>query len=332
MSRSNSFLATRAASATAYPAGALLERPGAASASFNASPSAKERVAELSLRDSKLRTSWGSSNEAQQGLGAFNPICITSPFNDLVAAAAAGPAAAQSPTMSLREQSLSATGESGVTSPKAQQLRVSSEVRRPGLSTGSQSVTVLQSGKQSRIPLPPFLKRQSKRALLSQHQQQQHSEDSESGSAGGVSRPGQLMDKFLLGLHGMALPQGHEQPLSKKPAAAPAAAAVGGRQGILALHGAALPQGQEQQPRESPAPPAAADRLGVKQLSSGSPFAAAAAAAAAATTPVPLAEHPEGKDECSNEVDEQLLSVKSHPVELRPSVVDGWSTRSSLCL
>jgi hypothetical protein len=82
-------------------------------------------------------------------------------------------------------------------------------------------MSLLQQGKQSRIPLPPFLKRHSKRML--QQQQQGGSGD---GSSDGSSAAAPVLDKFLLALHGHNLPENQEPlPSEQHPAAAAAAAA-----------------------------------------------------------------------------------------------------------
>lgn len=195
----------------------------------------------------------------------------------------------------------SGTGEPG--SPggaqQQQQLRSSAEGLFTGGSERSTS-SLLQSSKQSRIPLPPFLKRQSSR-LLQLHRGGDGSSDSGNGngSAGnGSAQP--VLDRFLLGLHGPgALPHMQEE----------AAQQVGGSE------------------RGPKAP-----------LQQGtSPFSMGASAAAAAVRDSVAEEHPgdgEGAegDGLGGSGGEMLLPVKSHPVELRASVVEDWSTRSSMCL
>jgi hypothetical protein len=167
--------------------------------------------------------------------------------------------------------------------------------------------SLLQSGKQSRIPLPPFLKRQSRR-LLQLHSGDGSSSDSggNSGSGGNNAGSAQVLDRFLLGLHGPgALPSMQEQQSAQQ---------VGAEGSIKG------PQG--------------GTRI-LQQGGASSPFAIGAAAAGAGVRDS-IEEHPEGDEEGGTGDGlgggERLLSVKSHPVELRPSVVDGWSTRSSVCL
>jgi hypothetical protein len=83
-------------------------------------------------------------------------------------------------------------------------------------------MSLLQQGKQSRIPLPPFLKRHSKRML--QQQQQGGSGDCSGDSGSGAAAP--VLDKFLLALHGHHLPEDQQQLPSEQQTAAAAAAAA----------------------------------------------------------------------------------------------------------
>lgn len=297
ISRNNSFLAGRGASVASIAPGALSPKPGGISASFAGSPTKEQRPGDGKERDGKLRVSWNSSSETAQqdgGLGAFNPICITSPFNEKMSV---GPTRrGQTPREiggndSQREPS----------SPHGPN-RASADGKLTGssVSSGQYTAGLLHSGKQSRIPLPPFLRRQSKR-LLQAHREGDGSDSG--GSAGGDGGP--VMDRFLLGLHGGALPQTLEQQPSNNPTSVAAAAAAAA---------AAVSKAGDQQPLQD----------------SSSPFAAAAAADVIHEASEHEHEHGDGEegDVCG----ERLLSVKSHPVELRASVVDGWSTRSSLCL
>lgn len=266
--------------------------------------------------NSKMHANWGASGEAS--LGGFDPICITSPFNQpaLDARNPAGVSTQQRVSTEAAGRGSgngTAAGSSTLTSPLTQSLRSSAaaEGNRRGSSTGA-NLGALHSAKQSRIPLPPFLKRHSKRLLQLQQDE---------GESGGRSSTAEDrfaaagMDRYLLGLHGPgSLPQVQEQQLSFPKAATPAARQPGSTEGAQTV----------------PSSSSSNRVAGAQAQPAASPFAAAAAAAGVAAGG-PLAEGCEGDEEPEGEalLISSMASVKSHPLELREGMVVGCSARSS---
>jgi len=274
-------------------------------------------------RDGKMRSSLSSSSDVHHSsvFGGFNPICLTSPFDEQALAAAAAELArdqrASADAASVRSSAAGDAGTSSAASRRSGCGSISSPRQSRGAADATRTGASMQ-GKQSqasRIPLPPFLKRHSKRLL----QMQQQSEGGE-GSRSSPTAP--MMDKFLMGLHGQSILQTSEQLASCQ--ADENSRLKAGRS--TADHPESVGvQGQRSQPSISPFAAAAVAATAAASAAEGS--AEAAADGAAEARPVGAADEPLNTGGgCSITGTE---SVKSHPLELPDSSVAGWSARTS---